>query len=252
MRYVSCLCGASIEGADGDKLCDAFFAHTDGEHAQIQISDARRDDLAQIIRRTSGWDGHRVPLSASPELRPLTPERADDYLRYFDGPAFADNPVWSRCYCLSYHLPPGPVDFDERPAAQNRAEKAELIARGDATGVLAYAGDEVVGWCHAAPRSTLKLLDSTPGFESDDPEHTGAIVCYVIAPQHRGQGIARKLLDGACDVLCDLGLRQVDAYPPAHAGSDATSYHGRLSMYLAAGFEQVREAGRYVVVRRQL
>jgi ribosomal protein S18 acetylase RimI-like enzyme len=252
VRYVSCLCGAQIEGGESDALCDAFFAHTDSQHPQIKISDARRSELAEIIRRGGGWDGQRAPLPSDPEMRPLTPERADDYLRYFDGPAFADNPVWSRCYCLSYHLPSMPVEFDERTAVQNRAEKAELIARGEASGVLAYAGGEVVGWCHAAPHSTLKLLNSVPEFASDDPEHTGAIVCYVIAPQYRGQGLARKLLDGACHVLRDLGLRQVDVYPPAHAGSDATSYHGRLSMYLAAGFQHVRDAGRYVVVRKRL
>jgi len=185
-------------------------------------------------------------------VRRLTPDRLDDYLRYFDGPAFADNPVWSRCYCLSYHLNAMPDDFDERTAAQNRAEKAELIRRGDATGVLAYAGADVVGWCHAAPRTTLKLLDGTPAVASDDPERTGAIVCYVIAPQYRGQGLARRLLDAACDMLRDLGMQYVDAYPPKDAAGDARSYHGRLAMYLEAGFEQLREAGRYVVVHKTL
>jgi hypothetical protein len=36
------------------------------------------------------------------------------------------------------------------------------------------------------------------------------------------------------------------------APTDAASYHGKLSMYLDAGFERVREAGRYVVVRKAL
>jgi len=252
VRYVSCLCGARIEGADGEALCDAFFAHTDGEHAQITVSDARRSELADIIRRGNGWDGQRISLPSAPDMRPLTPGRLNDYLRFFDGPAFADNPVWSRCYCLSYHLDAMPGDFDERPAAQNRADKAELIRRSEATGVLAYAGDDVVGWCHAAPRATLKLLDSVPEFASDDPEHTGAIVCYVIAPQYRGQGLARKLLDAACGMLRDLGMRSVEAYPPKDAASDARSYHGRLSMYLDAGFEQVRDAKRYLVVRKPI
>jgi ribosomal protein S18 acetylase RimI-like enzyme len=252
MRYVSCLCGAQVEGADGAALATAFFAHTDAEHPQLKISDERRDEIASIVRRVGGWDGKRVPLAPPPEMRPLTPERVDDYLRYFDGPALADNPAWSRCYCLSYHLPAGPVEFDERSASQNRAEKAELIVRGEADGVLAYAGEDVVGWCHAAPRSTLKLLDSTPGFETDDPDRTGAIVCYVIAPQCRGRGLARQLLDAACDLLRELGMHSVDAYPPKDSATDAGSYHGRLGMYVNAGFEQVREAGRYVVVSKKL
>ena len=82
--------------------------------------------------------------------------------------------------------------------------------------------------------------------------HAAAIVCYVIAPRYRGQGIARRLLDGAVDAMRERGFRWLDAYPPKAAPTAAASYHGRLSMYLDAGFEQVREAGRYVVVRKAL
>jgi len=182
----------------------------------------------------------------------LRPDRKDDYLRFFDGDAFADNPAWASCYCVSYTLNVPPAEFDERTAAENRTERAAQIERGEASGVLAYAGGKVVGWCHAAPRTTLPLLNGTPGFEADDAATTGAIVCYVIAPQYRGQGLARRLLDGACEMLRERGLRRVDAYPPASAGTDAGSYHGRFGMYMGAGFERVRDAGRYVVVRKSL
>jgi ribosomal protein S18 acetylase RimI-like enzyme len=114
------------------------------------------------------------------------------------------------------------------------------------------AGDRVVGWCNASPRALLPQLDRTPGFECDDPEHTAAIVCYVIAPRYRGQGIARRLLDGAVEAMRERGFRQIDAYPPKQAPTDAASYHGKLSMYFDAGFQQVRDAGRYVVVRKAL
>ena len=74
----------------------------------------------------------------------------------------------------------------------------------------------------------------------------------MIAPQYRGQGLARRLLDGACEMLRARGLRWVDAYPPRAAMPAARSYHGRLEMYLAAGFTQVREVGPYAVVRKAL
>ena len=87
------------------------------------------------------------------EVRPLTPAMREEYLAYFDGPAFCDNPVWARCYCLSYHidLPPGP-DFDERSGVLNRAERAAQIDRGEASGVLAFPSGRIVGWCNASPR----------------------------------------------------------------------------------------------------
>ena len=182
----------------------------------------------------------------------MRPDRKDDYLRFFDGDAFADNPAWASCYCVSYTLNVPPAEFDERTAAENRTERAAQIERGEASGVLAYAGGKVVGWCHASPRTALPLLNGTPGFEAEDAATTGAIVCYVIAPAYRGQGLAGRLLDGACAMLRDRGLRRVDAYPPATTGTDAGSYHGRLAMYTDAGFERVRDAGRYVVVRKSL
>jgi len=228
------------------------MSHVDAEHPQVEISPRRRSDALDAIRRTGGWDGQRLPLDADVEIVRLRPELRDDYLRFFDSEAFADNPTWASCYCVSYTLNTPPADFDERTAAENRAQRAAQIERGEASGVLAYAGGKVVGWCHAAPRTALPLLDGTPGFEAEDAATTGAIVCYVIAPAYRGQGLARRLLDSACELLRERGLRRVDAYPPAAAGTDAGSYHGRLGMYIDAGFERVRDAGRYVVVRKAL
>lgn len=249
---LNCLCGARIEAADVDALVAAYRAHTDEAHPQIKIPDAQQHEIEASIRRSGGWDGRRVTITGDVEIRRLTPERRADYLAYFDREAFADNPAWAACYCMAYCLDTPPAEFDERPAEQNRAERAAMIGRGEASGVLAYAGGRVVGWCHAAPRVSLKLLDQTPEFAAEEPEATGAIVCYVIAPQYRGQGIARELLDGACDMLRERGLRWVEAYPPKSAAGDARSYHGRMSMYVAAGFEQVREAGAYVVMRKAL
>ncbi|MBI5284373.1 MAG: GNAT family N-acetyltransferase [Chloroflexi bacterium] len=252
MSLVVCLCGARVEAGDADALVEAYLAHTNSAHPQIKASERRWAEVADAIRRTGGWDGQRVPLDKDVEILPLRPDLKDDYLAFFDGDALSDNPVWASCYCLAYHLNAPPEEFMERTREQNRAAKASLIERGEATGVLACAGGRVIGWCHAAPRTALGLLDRTPEFASDDPARTGAIVCYVIAPQYRGQGLARRLLDGACDMLRERGLLCVDAYPPRSPRGESGSYRGRMSMYVAAGFEHVRDAGPYAVMRRAL
>jgi GNAT superfamily N-acetyltransferase len=253
VRFITCLCGKRIEGADVDAISATFWSHTETEHSQIKVSPERKADVDAALRRSGGWDGERETIDGPIAVRPLTPAMREQYLRYFDGPAFCNNPVWARCYCLSYHidLPPGP-EFDERMGALNRAERAAQIDRGEASGVLAFAGDQVVGWCNASPRATLPVLDRTPGFECDDRDNTGSIVCYVIAPRFRGQGIARRLLDGAEEVLRSRGFRWIEAFPPKATPTDASSYHGKLSMYLDAGFDQVRESARHIVVRKAL
>jgi GNAT superfamily N-acetyltransferase len=163
----------------------------------------------------------RRELDQAVEIRRLTPADADPYLAFFDGEAFPDNPAWASCYCLSYNLDLPPRQFDERTATENRSEKGARIRRGDASGVLALSDVRIVGWCNAGPRAMLPLLDRTPGFETDDAANTGAIVCFVIAPPYRGQGLAKRLLDGACDLIRERGLARVEAYPPAAAAGDA-------------------------------
>src|SRR5207245_11614859 len=138
--------------------------------SDISVPDARRQDVADAILRTGGWDGLREKIRGPVDVRPLTPALKGDYLKYFDEPAFADNPVWASCYCLSYHLDLAPEEFDARSAAENRAAREDQIERGDASGVLAFAGDRIVGWCNAAPRGSLPLLDRNPDFGSEDKE----------------------------------------------------------------------------------
>ncbi len=69
---------------------------------------------------------------------------------------------------------------------------------------------------------------------------TGAIVCFVVAPDQRRQGIATALLDAALDYLRGKGMTEVEAYPVAgdqEGNWPQVNYMGALSMYLDAGFE---------------
>jgi ribosomal protein S18 acetylase RimI-like enzyme len=97
------------------------------------------------------------------------------------------------------------------------------------------------------------LLDRYPEFSADDPERTAAIVCFVVPPQYRGQGLARKLLDGACGMMRERGFAEVHAYPPKEDRPTAAGiYHGRKKIYVEAGFEHVRDGAQYATFRKRL
>lgn len=190
---------------------------------------------------------------SDPEVCPLSPERLDDFLSFFDGDAFADNPAWASCYCLFYEFAGGIDQWEQRKRAENRRDKIELIRRGDARGYLAYVDGRPAGWCNAAPRAMLPGLDRTAELRSgEDVSRVGSIVCFVIAAAHRKQGLAKRLLDAACEGLREQGCTVAEAYPVPAPQSDAQAYHGPLLMKEAAGFTQVREAGHYIVVRKAL
>ena len=252
MAVINCVCGHRLDCADDVALFVAYRAHSDDVHADLAITD---DDIRKTVAaaaRMTRWDGTAKPIDGPVEIRALKPELAGDFLRFFDRDAFQDNPDWSGCYCLFYQYTGDDWNTVEA-AATNRAEKEALIVRGEAHGYLAYLDGAPIGWCHAAPRTTLPGLNSVPEFQSDgDHEEIGAIVCFNIAAPYRGQGLARRLLDAACDGLREQGFALAEAYPALRAHSDARDYHGRLEMFLKAGFAVHREGERFAIVRKTL
>ena len=65
------------------------------------------------------------------EIRPLAPERLDDFLACFDSDAFADNPSWASCYLQHLDVDHNQVDRHTR-AAEGMAT-ADAETRSDAS-----------------------------------------------------------------------------------------------------------------------
>jgi GNAT superfamily N-acetyltransferase len=167
------------------------------------------------------------------EIHPLSPDRADDFMRFFDNEAFTDNPKWASCYCQCYYEDHRRVVWRERTADQNRACAIERIGGNTMQGYLAYLDGHVSGWCNAAPRALLHALDEEP---IADSQQTATIVCFLVNPAARGQGIARALLAAACDDLRVRGFRTIEANPRQNTDSASENHYGPLRMYLSAGF----------------
>jgi GNAT superfamily N-acetyltransferase len=191
---------------------------------------------------------------------PLTPERVDDYLGFFDherGPAFADNADWAKCYCHYYQVPVA-VDWPSLPGEANRSAMRARIEVGEMEGFLAYRHGEVVGWMNAQPRPKLRHCFERMRIAATElpcPDYEAvAIVCFVVSPARRGSGIARALLAGGLTALAASGIKVVDAFPFKSGDSKAPAdhYHGPMPMFLAAGFTVLREEKDLTVVRKLL
>lgn len=185
-------------------------------------------------------------------IRPLSPERLDDFLHFFDHVGFKDNPAWASCYCHAGHFMGTLAEQETRTAAENRAASGELIRAGRMHGLLAYDGDAVAGWCNAAPRLELPALANWEGIGVDDAEQVGSILCFVVAPAMRRRGVARALLRAACESFAGRGLKFAEAYPRKKQDSDAQSYEGPLGLYREEGFTIFRDLGSAHVVRKSL
>ncbi len=172
------------------------------------------------------------------EVHSLRADRLADFLHFFDHVAFADNEQWQGCYCYFHYHDPAAGEWGCRSAQENRQAMVALIGgQGRAEGLLAYEGDEVVGWCNAAPCELLPVLRRLPG----NSEDTAFVPCFLIAPGRRRQGIARQLLEAACEAFERRGYRRLLGKPVRGVTTSADNAFGPLAIFIEAGFSVLFE-----------
>lgn len=166
------------------------------------------------------------------EVRPATFARFEDVAAVI-GPKRPDASV---CWCLSHRVD---AKTNKALVGPERGEYVkELTRRTVAPGVLAYDGDEVVGWAAVAPRSELPFARSRKIPHVDDLA-VWSVWCIRVRPGHRGQGIAHEVLEGAVEYAFAQGAPAVEGYPVDNEGAkvDLTmAYVGTRSLFEKAGF----------------
>lgn len=167
------------------------------------------------------------------------------------------------CWCQFFKVDDAAWKAPDARAAFERALCDQVDAgRADPAagpGLLAYLGDEPVGWVAVEPRPAYPFLlgrRATPVIGDRDDGSVWAITCFVVRVGFRRRGVGAALLAGAVEQASRGGARIVEAYPVDTAGekvSSADLYHGPLSTFEAAGFAVVERpvAGR-AVVRREV
>ncbi|WP_114423473.1 GNAT family N-acetyltransferase [Nocardioides houyundeii] len=169
-----------------------------------------------------------MPIS----IKPAGSERFDD-VAVMLGPKRPDANV---CWCLSHRIE---SKLNRELVGPARGDyMRELCARPVAPGVLAYDGDEVVGWAAVAPRAELPFARSTKIPHVDDLP-VWSVWCLRVRPGHRRQGISHHLLAGAVDYAAEQGAPAIEGYPADTQGQkmDLTmAFVGTRKLFEDAGF----------------
>jgi GNAT superfamily N-acetyltransferase len=114
------------------------------------------------------------------------------------------------------------------------------------SGYLAYEGEKVIGWVAANSANRFVALPPTA------PD-AARVLCFIVAPEHQGKGIATELLNFAIEDLGKQGFRSLEAAPLANDQFESWGYRGKLSTFLKAGFtEVVMVDDKHVLVHREL
>jgi len=173
-------------------------------------------------------------------VRPLTPERWPDLEALFNAKGCS---VARGCWCMFYRRSGArePLPAGTTAAKANRAGLRKLVDAGTPPGLIGYRGKEPVGWVSLGPREDYPKLQRSPVMKPVDEKPVWSIICFVVPSEHRGQGVARALLDGAIAYAGKQGATLLEAYPVDKPGRshDEAMWFGAKSMYDNAGFEEV-------------
>ena len=190
-------------------------------------------------------------------IKPLSSDLYNDYLDFFDNRAFTDDNPNGPCYCTS---PTQDEDSIKRMVSEFklfgiketvRKYAVEMLTKSKIQGYLAYDGDLSIGWCNAAN------MESYTGFVPEFAREsicgkTVSIVCFEIAPEYRGMGIASAFVDRVCNDAKAKGYVAVEGYARLMEKTNKFDYQGPIRLYQKAGFVEVARQNGQVIMRKVL
>ena len=193
-------------------------------------------------------------LSADLTFLPVTAARWLDLERLF-----GERGACGGCWCMWWRITR--AQFEQQKGEGNRQAMRDIVASGEVPGILAYAGDEPIGWCSVAPREHFSVLGRSRILKPVDDTPVWSVVCFFVAKPYRGQGLSERLLRAAVDYVRRQGGGVVEGYPIEpikDAVPDIYAFTGLLSTFRKVGFVECarrspkRPIMRYTIPRPEL
>ncbi len=199
-------------------------------------------------------------------IKPLTVELTADYFDFLDNRAFTDNSPWGGCYCTGWQMTKeeekiqlfdqmeeGFVYGDENFIRVLREIVMRQIASKALRGYLAYVDGVSIGWCNANDKASFPA-ESANGVRLYAPaeKREKAVVCFEIAPDYRGKGVATALLNKVVTDAKAEGYVAVEGFPQVHEERFEWDYTGPVRLYEKAGFTAITKQDGKVIMRKEL
>jgi GNAT superfamily N-acetyltransferase len=179
-------------------------------------------------------------------FEPVTPDRWDDVEKLF-GPRGAVG----GCWCMWWRLTRS--EFDRQKGEGNHQAMKAIIFSGEVPGILAYAGEDPIGWCSIAPRQAFPVLARSPVLKPVDDQPVWSVVCFYIARSYRRQGISLALIIAALEYARSQGARIVEGYPiepKKGSAPDIYAFTGMATTFRQAGFVEVARRSEHRPIMR--
>jgi len=179
-------------------------------------------------------------------IHPLTPERWQDFCELF-----GSHGAYGGCWCMWWRTTRR--QFEQNGSRGNRQAMQELVDAGTIPGILAYRESKPIAWCSLAPREDYASLNRSRVLKPIDDQPVWSLVCFFVAKQFRGQGVARQLLSGAIEYAVNQGARIIEAYPTIPKSDNlppVSSFMGVPSLFAQAGFIEIARPSQARMIMR--
>ena len=160
------------------------------------------------------------------------------------------------CWCMWWRRRGGKSWAACRGEA-NRLAFRDLVLSSAAKGIIAFNGDEPIGWCNFGPREDFQRLAASRVLQRPSTAKRWSIACFYVRAGWRRKGIAQLLLERATAEAFRRGAEEAEGYPKTY-GSDGNSpaafvWTGLPRMFEAAGFMPMKAEGsaRVIYIKRR-
>jgi len=196
----------------------------------------------------------------STSIKPLTPDLTPVYLDFFDNRAFSDNNPNGPCYCNAPVMDAESIRQMEREFGDDvkgtlRRYAVKQLAEEKIFGYFAFEGNTAIGWCNAGNMDAYMRNDFQfiPDFARQNTcGKTMSVVCFIIAPECRGKGVASALLEHIVSDARVKGYAAVEGYANIRKEQTYYDYKGPVHLYEKAGFVEVARVDDIAVMRKVL
>ncbi|WP_462418949.1 N-acetyltransferase family protein [Kytococcus sp. Marseille-QA3725] len=154
-----------------------------------------------------------------------------------------NNGVYGGCWCIGYHPECGqPVDHRETKRSRVMSDAAHAALVLDGAGVAQ-------GWAQYGSPEELAGIKHLRAYQKDAPPRPDwRLTCVFVDRRHRGQGVARRAVEGALDLIGQAGGGLVEAISEVTDGRQAQGrflFSGTVELLEDLGFTRVRQVGKH-------
>ncbi len=163
------------------------------------------------------------------------------------------NGVWGGCWCTAFH-PKSPEQ--KRSAEGTKSYKKKLVQEDSAHAALVFDGDICVAWCQFGPPQELPNIYHKKEVASKMTVPDWRITCIFVDRDYRKKGLSFFALNGALELIRNLGGGVVESYPQDTQGSKVSNsflYNGTKEIFEKAGFTYEDQKGKnHCIVRKTI